>query len=405
MRRGGRLVNVKCGVLRGVLALLLALNAMACSEPTRTLVPLVTSTEWSVTEDLRIGSLDDSSSALTGVGSLVVDGAGRIYVSQSMDRVIRVFDSDGEALGTHGGSGDGPGEFRQIQRIGIFADTLYASDPTAQRITLLSLDGRLLETMSLTPRGLGSDWAALAPWWLDGEGTALALPGFLPPLRDPSAAGRVMLVRINRSGEVLDTVALTERAPEQSIHLRGPYGPMITNQPFGSPVLPVVSANGSLIAVLGAEPPAAGQVGTFDVAVLRSLNDTVWSHRYTYDGLDLTASVVDRVVAAKVGRLSRDAFPDRADAERQIRSGMSLPDHVPPISGGLFADDGSLWLRREELGGEDQRWTVVDRSGVPVAEVALPSTFSPEVVHPDHMWGVEIDELGVPYIVRYAIDR
>lgn len=325
--------NVTCRALRAVPAVFLVGAAMACSEPGRDAVPMRPVTEWSVSEELRIGSVDDSSRTLTAVGSLVVDRDGRIYVSQSMDDVIRVFDSDGEPLGTYGGSGEGPGEFRQIRRIGIFSDTLYAVDPTANRVTLFSLDGGVLETMSITPRGLGPDWAALAPWWLDGDGRALALPGFLPPLRDPSAANLIMLVRIDRSGEVLDTVAFTERSPDQSIRLRGPAGLVITPQPFGTPVLPVTAANGTLAAVLDAEHSMAGDVGTFDLTVLRSLSDTVWSHRYTYDGLELTDPIVDRVVGARVRGLNRDAFPDREDAERQIRSGMSRPEHVPPVSG------------------------------------------------------------------------
>ena len=397
--------NVWLRVITGAVVLPFGAAAMACTDSATGTPPLTGPVEWSVTEELRIGSLDDSATALSAVGSLAVDADGRIYVPQSASGSIRVFGADGRPLGTYGGSGDGPGEFRQITRIGIFADTLFVSDLAAGRITLFSLDGRVLETLSLTPRGLDEDWVPVVPWWLDGEGTAVALPGYLPTLRDPSVAYRVMLVRIDRAGEIVDTVALTDRPPQLSIRLQGPFGAQLTNQPFVTPFLPVISAHGSPVAVLGDPRTTSGRGGVLEVTVLRSLQDTVWSRTFSYEGLPLTESVVDRVVTEKVRRLSREAFPDRDDAEGQIRAEMSLPDHVPPLSGGLFADDGSLWLRREDTGAEVQRWIVLDPQGVLVAEVVLPSSLKVEVVRYRSLWGVDTDELGVPYVVRYAIER
>lgn len=392
-------------VVTVAVVLSLGVLVMACGDSGAG-TPLLTSpVEWSATEVLRIGSVDDPATALSPVGSLAVDADGRIYVPQSASGSIRVFGVDGQALGIYGASGDGPGEFRQITRLGIFADTLFVSDLAARRVTLFSLDGRVLETLSLAPEGLGEDWVPVVPWWLDGDGRAVALPGYLPVLRDPNAAYRVMLVRIDRTGEIVDTVALTDRPPQLRIRLQGPFGALLADQPFATPFLPVTSAHGSPVAVLGDPRPKSGQGGVLDITVLRSLQDTVWSQSFTYEGVPLSAAVVDQVVGERVRRLSREAFPDRDDAEAQFRAEMSLPDHVPPLSGGLFADDGSLWLRRADTLADVQRWTVIDPQGVPIAEVTLPRSLKVEVVRSTSLWGVDTDELGVPYIVRYAIER
>jgi hypothetical protein len=377
----------------------------SCSDHIAATISATPAIEWSAAEDLRIGNVTDSMSALTRVGSLTVDEGGRIYVSQPLDQAIRVFDTAGHRVGTFGRPGEGPGEFRQITRIGILADTLYVSDATAGRVTFFSLDGSLLGTLPLIPRELGKDWVPLAPRWLADDGTALALPGFLPALADPNEPYRWLLVRIDRSGEIVDTAALVVRASEGSIHLRGPFGPLIINQPFASPALPVVSADGSRVAIEGGGRPSGDEGGIFELAVLHSTRDTIWSHSFSYEPVPVSPSAVDGTVAAAMERLSREALPDRADAARQIRQGMSVPDHFSPFSGGVFADDGDLWVRREDVGGEEQGWMVLDSAGLPIARVTLPAGLEVEVVRSDTLWGIENDALGVPYVVRYVITR
>lgn len=392
----------------GAVALILTFAGTSCADATPSSPSLSGLDLWTVSEELRIGSADDSATSLDGVGSLalggvlVVDGHERMYVSQSARREIRVFGPTGERLGAYGSAGDGPGEFRQIFRIGIFADTLYASDPSAGRISLFGLDGTLLETIPLRPEGLGPDWVPVPPWWIDTGGTAVSMPGYLPMVREPGIEGQVMLVRVDRSGGVLDTVSLDVRPATGTITMEGPLGPMVTPQPFGAPITPVVSRNGDRVAVFGEMPRPAE---TVDVTVLRAVGDTVWSETYAYVGRPLTDGAVDRAVETGVGRLSPQAFPDREDAARQYRAGMTVPDHAPPISGGIFTEDGSLWLRRATLGEAEQRWTVIDPSGTPLADVVLPESFLPAFVRDDTVWGMEADALGIPYVVRYHIDR
>ena len=54
---------------------------------------------------------------------------------------------------------------------------------------------------------------------------ALALPGFLPVLRDPTADLRWLLLHTDRSGEIVDTAALAVQPSERMIVLRSPLGP------------------------------------------------------------------------------------------------------------------------------------------------------------------------------------
>jgi len=51
--------------------------------------------KWTVHEQLRIGSVDDSAQALTRIGDILLGPDGRLYIAQPADLTIRVFDGEG----------------------------------------------------------------------------------------------------------------------------------------------------------------------------------------------------------------------------------------------------------------------------------------------------------------------
>jgi hypothetical protein len=285
----------------------------------------------------------------------------------------------------------------------LVGDTLYATDGVAGRVTFFSLEGQFLGTTPLVPRDLGPGYLPRTAEWLAADGTSLSYTAFTPNLRDASSDVRFLYVHINRSGETLDTAAHWALSPAQTIHLRGVVGPLTTPQPFIGLSSPVVSPGGSLVATV--EERTANDGPGFRVSALRSTRDTVWSHDYAFEPIPISTSMVDAAVERKAAGLNPDNFPNRADVERQIREGLAIPDHLAPVSSGVFADNGDLWLRREREPGEGQRWTVLDDTGVPVGRVLLPRGLLVKVISSNALWGVETDGLGVPYVVRFAITK
>lgn len=389
-----------CSMLRLLLAAL-SLAVLACSDPPSPALSFSTTAEWTPTEDLRIGSVDDSATALTRVGSVAVDSAGRIYVSQPMDHTIRVFESAGNSTGVIGGFGEGPGEFKSLTRIGLVGDTLYATDAVTGRVTFFSSEGQLLGTTPLVPRELGPGYFPRTAEWLATGGISLAYTALAPNLTGSNSDVRLLYVHIDRSGETLDTAALWVLSTGQTINLRGAVGPLITPQLFLGLASPVVSADGSRVAMV--EEGMAGDRPTFQVTAVRSTRDTVWAHEYSFEPVPISAQMVDSAVAQKAAGLNPENFPDRVDAERQIREGLDLPDHLAPVSDGVFADNGDLWLRREGIPGEDQRWSVLDSTGAPVGRITLPRGLAVKAIRSNTLLGVETDPLDVPYLVRYVI--
>ncbi len=62
-------------------------------------------------------------------------------------------------------------------------------------------------------------------------------------------------------------------------------------------------------------------------------------------------------------------------------------------------------MRGEALGEQRVEWRVLSPEGEPVGAVDLPTRFGVIFVQGDRLWGSDSDELDVPYIVRYRLQR
>jgi hypothetical protein len=71
----------------------------------------------------------------------------------------------------------------------------------------------------------------------------------------------------------------------------------------------------------------------------------------------------------------------------------------------LTGEDGTVWLRREDVERNRHRWIMLDPGLNPVAEVRTPDEFRPPRVTADHIWGVETEDMEVPWVVAYRVLR
>jgi hypothetical protein len=78
-----------------------------------------------------------------------------------------------------------------------------------------------------------------------------------------------------------------------------------------------------------------------------------------------------------------------------------VPAFFPPVSAAVVGRDGTIWLRGPEAGGRTVEWTVLTPDGEPRARVRLPAASQVRHAAHDHLWAVEHDADGVPFVVRY----
>jgi DNA-binding beta-propeller fold protein YncE len=76
---------------------------------------------------------------------VAVDGAGNVYVADTMNDRIEIFDADGQFISTFGKNGDGPGYFSRPKGVAIDSDGhIWVADGMQDRIQVFDKEAQLL---------------------------------------------------------------------------------------------------------------------------------------------------------------------------------------------------------------------------------------------------------------------
>lgn len=81
-------------------------------------------------------------------GGLAVDQEGNLYVADTMNNRIEVFDADGNFISAYGKNGDGPGDFARPKGVAIDSDGhIWVADGALNRVQVFDQEWRLLTYM------------------------------------------------------------------------------------------------------------------------------------------------------------------------------------------------------------------------------------------------------------------
>jgi hypothetical protein len=346
------------------------------------------SAPFDLVEDLRI---DGSQADLVPIHTIAVDGRGMIAVAQRQDHAIRFFDAAGVALGSLGRDGEGPGEFRDVTRLGWLADTLWVLDMQLHRLTLVDSARRFVRTVLSPGASRANPVDSIAkpafflaiPFAMYPDGTTLAYA----TTTDFDAVARVS------AGNVTESVLSPLSTRETARTVRA--GGATASPPFPNSPRLGVSPTGHLIAIARAavDGPDAGQ---FTVTVLRAGGDTVFARRYNYQAEPIPKAVADSAVEARAAQLP----PDLAAAYRKA----PVPAVYPPLVAITVGADGMVWIQMRDR-QTNHPYFVVDRDGRPGGEVVLDRSSTIAAVTGTFAWVLERDANDVQSIVRYRLKR
>ncbi len=90
------------------------------------------------TSDKIFGNTNDVMIGI--IGGVEVDKEGRVYLADTNQNTIHIYNSDGKYLTNAGRQGSGPGEFRNIVYTAVDSNRLYALDWAQQAIHIFSLN-------------------------------------------------------------------------------------------------------------------------------------------------------------------------------------------------------------------------------------------------------------------------
>lgn len=355
-----------------------------------------------VTRDLRIDAAEQD---LSPINWMTVSRNGTIVVSQLQDSRVAFFDARGQALGTFGRSGEGPGEFRRPSQYGWLGDTLWLSDPATRRVTLISPDRKLVRTVpwvtaitfdsALTappqffwvlPRALYADGTQLADAMLAQDSPPVPWPG---PTREGSPR-----VRITAEGRFQRVVQwMPERGCAVSFSMSG-GGFGTATIPFCAVPLNDITSDGRRVALATTED-VGDRTGYYRVVVLGDRGDTLFNRRYEFRPVAIPRRVADSVIAQRTGGR---APPEFATAYRS----MKLPATFPPLERVLLGRDETTWIEHYTSTG-NRTWSMLNRRGEPIGWLVIPRNIRLHEVSRDFIWATETDEDGLQHIVRYRV--
>ncbi len=365
-------------------------------------------TNWRLSETLRIGSIE-SKILQMGVSNVEIGPNGLIYITEYQTPHVTVLSPDGAPRGRIGRSGQGPGEFEfGTTGIGWARDTLWVSD--TRRIHFFGPDGtevRQLLAGARVPHAEADYQIRYSIPATDGS-----LIGFDGDVYGGIRRGFHPLVRLSMDGEFINEIARVV-VPGRYIESEE-IG--IFHSPFESLPFPVIAPDGAEVVLVAQDDPSDPW---FDLVRIGVDGDTLLNRRIRTERLPVTRRAAERVMSdyltfrAENRGQFETATPARVAA--LIRDLVPVPDYFTPVRRIVGGHDGSIWLLRE-IGPEgEDRWEVYDPTGELEGVVTIKdgrsATFPREprlrIVRAtrDEVWGATIDELEVPYLHRFSVDR
>lgn len=326
---------------------------------------------------------------LSGVAFLAICSPAGIMVGLPKERTIRRFAVTGLPSGSFGRSGAGPGE---IVQLGIFpicqGDSLIVVDNALRRFSVVGPDMKLART---------GEWPGIGAVAVPGR--AGGVSGMVPRATTPT--GIVMGMTFHRGPDKVDASVVRmdwdgSKAKE-----------VISTRLLPSPCI-VPTRGGGDVAVLFCAIPwhSVSPRGTFAAAISATREEQDrGSFRIRIAPLN-GGPTVDRVVTTDVPDLSEadlDIEIERIKPSNRQLEGMrpTAPRKKFPHSIGiLVGDDGVVWV--EHRGKGERRWTVLDRTGRRISQIAVQVEVRLLAVTGMTAYGVRSDGDGFESIVSVS---
>jgi hypothetical protein len=310
---------------------------------------------------------------------------------------VKVFHENGTFERVIGRRGRGPGEFLRIGALGILGDTLWLSDVESRRLTMMSLEGEVLQMLTFLEGvdGIPAGLVILPPRGFLNTGDGVVYPALPSALGTSDIGRRLPILTMDRSAKTFQILGYVEtRHP--SIAVEYGTGTMFIVQPFEDRTLVSIAPDGTGILFVDRFAAHAASRDRISLTFVGPTADTLWTDTIGYDPMEtpglLTAAAIDRVERAVTGSAALEA-----------RRQLYLPEFLPPVTDAVIAGDGTIWLRREAVSSDSVYWDSFVRGNGFTTRVRTPATFTLRAVHDATLWG-DIDE-GFPTVVAYTLQR
>lgn len=366
---------------------------------------------FTLVEDLRIGAADGPPEyQLFRVGDIAVGPDDELYVLDTGNDEVRVFDSAGAYIRTIGRSGEGPGEFQSPLVLAVAGDTVVVTGFRDYHV--FTSDGTLLGSERATGNDFPPtvmDLAATTAGW-----TTLLQPRRATPRPRPGPSqDTTHIARFNVAG-----VGQTDRSGVSLFGNRIVLVPGPSTYALGQP--------GFIMTPLFEPIPQVGLSSTGEVYVATGdgyeilVYDPEGTHRATIIGeverIPATDADLDRMIEIELARyadLPRPLTGESAMVVEMLENEGTSVGHAPyrPVLGSLMVDaDGSVLVQRLDLdpnpleSGDDVTWDLLDPERRIVGRIVVSANITPRLLREGMVYARVVDDMGVQSVARFRVE-
>lgn len=329
---------------------------------------------------LSIGVLEgDEPHMLFAVRDATRLADGRIVVVNGGSAELRFFDSNGRHLGTRGGRGEGPGEFRELGNVAPWpGDSLVAWFAPGWRMSVFDGDGNYGRTFGIND--------GTRPWRFRPDSPTS--DGLFLAVLAPEDADTLVLELRDGEGAVRSSLG-THPGSEPYLMHEGTNREMLYWKIFGRE--PVWGVWGDLVAV--------GVSSRYEIKALDADGSLTRIVRREHNPRAVTSAEVEAHIEGR-------RFFNESN-RREYRS-VPVAEHFPAFTSIMSDALDHLWVREYDLPGQDRPaplWTVFDSEGRVLGFVETPAGLSIYEIGADFILGKSVSELGVESVQVWLLDR
>lgn len=343
---------------------------------------------------LEIGCSPDSPHQFHRIRGLAILPDQRLVVFDEGSHRMHVFDASGSLLQTTGGDGEGPGEFRSLQRVPTWnRDFLLVLDRRLRRFTEVAMDGQPARIWPLTWEG------RMGPTEIYGGVGRTVLArysrGSIPPpgSAQPKADSAEIRILDLESG---DEVVLTDPISGQRwFSTRRDEQGQYASIPFPLEILPAGTAGPTSFLIY----PGAGS----DIREYTPEGQMIRVLRVKGGQREVTDSVLDELIEAEATAAPN---PNLAAVIRREFRRIPMPSEMP-----LFRSlvvDALDWVWAELFDPNRMnppKWLLFDHAGVARGTVLGPEGIDQWQIGEEFAIGRWRDSHGVECLHKYALTR
>lgn len=316
---------------------------------------------------------------------------GRVVIANSGTNELKLYASDGRFLKAVGGSGSGPGEFRELTQIFLLPpDSILVYDASLERLSVFDSRGRYTRSFrfdsSIDPIVFP---AGVLP---NGDLLALNASHMVALANEGVNVDSALIIRFDRDGALVQQMGRFA----QNWRYRKRSGDLQT-------VLPIpLSPRGQLLISREGYCHTTGE--TFS---LRCYDLDGVPHRIIdldYELIPTTEAMVEKHFEEQW----RNAPENRRRAIMRLRQELPIPDHLPAIASASVDAAGNFWLQEyPDIGAPVTHalWRIFSPNGRLISQIEMPRRFAPFEIGVDFVIGAWRDDLDVEYVGVYCLSK